>query len=110
MVGAGGVGGVGGVVPTTTRVVRVIVVPSVPTQERVYRVVLVGDTVTEPFVAPPVLKPVPVHPAVRRDAQVSVADPPGCMVPGLLVMPAIGAVAGSVSFASRALVQPGSLG
>ncbi len=51
-----------------------VAVPPAPVQESVYVVVVDGFTVTEPDVAPPVVKFVPVHAVALAEAQVMSAD------------------------------------
>ncbi len=51
-----------------------VAVPPAPVQESVYAVVVVGETVTEPDIAPPVEKLVPVHEVAFVDDHVRTAD------------------------------------
>ena len=97
-------GAVGVVVAMVTVTLRVAVVV-VPMPIQLIEYVLVTEVVvlTEPCGAPPVAKPVPVHPTVLLADHVSVVDCPAVTEAGFAVSETVGLVAGSggvKSFAS----------
>jgi hypothetical protein len=59
------------------------VVPAELVQERPYEVVVAGETDTELFTLPPVLKPPPLQESAPEEVHVSGAESPGEMVAGV---------------------------
>ena len=58
----------------TVNVADALPCPLMLLQVREYSVVVIGETMSDPDVVPPVLNPVPVHDVARAEPQVSVED------------------------------------